>query len=196
VSSVSLIAAKPDGETVYSSDVANPPPAGGPAVAAGASVSFDAPAGRLVLRMTVNGADGQLDSDDRELVVPDLTAAEVRVATPRVFVARTARDFQTLSKDQNATPVALREFRRTDRLVIRTEAYAPGDAAVTMTSRLLNRQGQKMVDIPVTAPAAGEPSLIDLPLASFAQGEYLLEITAASDGQASATELVAFRVGG
>jgi VWFA-related protein len=195
--SVSLIAAKPDGETVYSSDVANPAPAGGPAAAAGAAVSFDAPPGRLVLRMTVNGADGQLDSDDRELVVPDLTAAEMRVATPRIFVARTARDFQTISKDPNATPVALREFRRTDRLVIRTTAYAPGDAPVTMTSRLLNRQGQKMVDIPVTAPgAAGQPHLIDLPLASLAQGEYLLEIAATSDGQAPAIELVAFRVGG
>jgi VWFA-related protein len=195
--SVALIAAKPDGETVFSSDVANQAAAGGAAGPAGASVSFDAPPGRLVLRMTVNGTDGQLDSDDRELVVPDLTAAEVRVSTPRVFVARTVRDFQTISKDQNATPVASREFRRTDRLVIRTDAYGPGNAPVTMTSRLLNRQGQKMVDIPVTAPGApGQPYVIDLPLASLAQGEYLLEIAAASEGQASATELVAFRVGG
>jgi hypothetical protein len=195
--SVSLIAAKPDGETVFSGDVGNPAAAGGPAGPGTASVTFDVPPGRLVLRMTVNGAEGQLDTDDRELVVPDLTAAEVTVATPRVFVARTARDFQALSKDPNATPVALREFRRTDRLVIRTDAYAPGNAPVTMTSRLLNRQGQKMVDLPVTAPSApGQSFVIDLPLASLAQGEYLLEIVAASEGQAPATELIAFRLGG
>jgi VWFA-related protein len=196
--SVSLIVARPDGETVFSGDVATPAPAGGPAIGpAGASVSFEAAPGRLVLRMSVNGADGQLDSDDRELVVPDLTAAELTVATPRVFVARTARDFQAISKDPNPTPVAAREFRRTDRLVIRAEAYAPAAAPVTMAARLLNRQGQKMVDLPVRAPAApGQSHLIDLPLASLAQGEYLLEIEAASEGQTPATELVAFRVSG
>jgi VWFA-related protein len=196
--SVSLIAAKPDGETVFSGDVANPPAAGGPAIGpAGASVSFEAPPGRLVLRLGVNGADGPLDNDDRELVVPDLTASELTLATPRVFVARTARDFQTISKDPGATPTASREFRRTDRLVVRTDAYAPGNAPITMTSRLLNRQGQKMVDVPVTASAAaGQAHVIDLPLASLAQGEYLLEITAASEGQTPATELIPFRLGG
>jgi hypothetical protein len=55
-----------------------------------------------------------------------------------------------------------------------------------------------MVDLPVTtaAAAADKSSVIDLPLASLAQGEYLLEIVAATDGQKPATELIAFRVAG
>jgi hypothetical protein len=66
-----------------------------------------------------------------------------------------------------------------------------------MTSKLLNKQGNKMVDLPVTASAGGEKGyVIDLPLASLAQGEYLLDVTAAAEGQRPATELIAFRVGG
>ena len=96
-----------------------------------------------------------------------------------------------------AMPTASRDFRRTDRLVIKTDGYTPGNGAVTMTSRLLNKQGQKMVDLPVTAPAASDKSsVIDLPLASLAQGEYLLEIVATTESQKPAAELIAFRVGG
>ena len=66
-----------------------------------------------------------------------------------------------------------------------------------MTSRLLNKQGQKMADLPVTAPAAaGKSYVIDLPLASLAPGEYLLELRRDAEGQPPATELIAFRVGG
>jgi hypothetical protein len=52
-----------------------------------------------------------------------------------------------------------------------------------------------MIDVPVTAPAeAGQSYSIDLPLANLAAAQYLLEITAASEGQKK-SELVAFRVG-
>ncbi len=36
---------------------------------------------------------------------------------------------------------------------------------------------------------------IDLPLASFAAGQYLLELTGNAEGQKPVTELVAFRLG-
>ena len=49
--------------------------------------------------------------------------------------------------------------------------------------------------MPVAAPPAGADSTqIDLPLSNMAAGEYLLEVSAAADGQPPATELVAFRV--
>jgi VWFA-related protein len=205
--SVSLIAASPDGETYYRGSVPEdgaPSAAGGttagaaaPSATQGASVSFEAPPGRLQLRLSVNGAGGQIDSDDREVVVPDMTSTDLAFGTPRVYVARTARDFQAISKDPKAQPTASRDFRRTERLVIRTDAYGPGNAVVTVTARLLNKQGQKMADLPVTAPAEpGLSNVIDLPLASLAQGEYLLELSAASEGQKPAMELIAFRVGG
>ena len=78
-----------------------------------------------------------------------------------------------------------------------TQEHCDTRAALAVTSKLLNKQGQKMVDLPVTAPTeAGQGYLIDLPLASLAQGEYLLEISAAAEAQKPATELIAFRVGG
>ena len=202
--SVNIIAASPDGETIFRGTAPDRPPeaAGGPpqptaTSPAPASVSFEAPPGRLTLRLSINGSAGQLDSDDREVVVPDLTATELAMATPRLFVARTVRDYQAITKGEVLAPTASRDFRRTERLVVKTDAYAPGNATVTLTSKLLNKQGQKMVDLPVTAPAeAGKAYLIDLPLASLAQGEYLLEISAAAEGQKPATELIAFRVGG
>jgi VWFA-related protein len=197
---VSLIAASPEGEVYFRGDVSEEPAASDSPAAAGrqgSAVSFSAPPGRLQLRFAVMGDNGPIDSDDRELVVPDLTGPELMLGTPRVYVARTPRDFQAIRRDQGMAPTATREFRRTDRLVVRTEVYAPGDAALALTSKLLNRQGQPMVDVPVTAPsAAGGPFLIDLPLASLAPGEYLLEIAAASGDLQPATELIAFRLGG
>jgi hypothetical protein len=66
---------------------------------------------------------------------------------------------------------------------------------MSVTARMLNRQGDKLVDIPVNA-TAGQPHLIDLPLAAFAPGEYLLELSGTVEGQPAVTELIAFRVEG
>jgi VWFA-related protein len=190
--SVSLTAASPDGETFFRGEVAEAPAAVG---GVPRQASFDVPPGRLQLRMGINGANGPLDMDDHEVMVPDLTATEVRFATPQLFIARTARDFQMIRKGEGVAPTASREFRRTERLVAKVDSYAAGDSAVTVTARLLNRQGAKLVDVPVTS-AAGQPHLIDLPLSAFAPGEYLLEVSGAVAGQEPATELIAFRVEG
>jgi hypothetical protein len=112
-----------------------------------------------------------------------------------VFVARTARDFQVIRKDPAAVPTASREFRRTDRLVVRAEAYAPGNQTATFVARLLNKQGVKLADVPVTSNA-GEAPLIDLSLAALAPSEYILELSAAAEGQQPLKELIAFRVEG
>ena len=197
VTSVSLIAAAPDGETYYRGPVPEgEPPAGntGPS-----SVSFEVPPGKLQLRLAIAaGANGAtIDNDDREVLVPDLTVHEVVWTTPRVHVARTGREYQTLVKDPAASPTPSREFRRTDRLIVRATPVAPSGVTLNVTSRLLNKQGQKMVDLPVTAAAAaGDPYVIDLPLSSLAPGEYLLELSVAGQDQKPKTELIAFRVEG
>ena len=193
--SVSLIAASPDGETYFRGDVPNGPNGGDAAAPPVRQTVFEVPPGRLQLRMSVNGASGAIDTDDREVTVPDMTAAELSMATPKVYVARTARDFQLIRKDPAAVPTASRDFRRTDRLVVRLEAYAPGNGTATITARLLNKQGAKLADVPVVA-TPGEPNLIDLSLAALAPSEYLLELAATSEGQAPVKELIAFRVEG
>jgi len=156
---------------------------------------FEVPPGRLQLRMSVNGTNGSIDSDDREVIVPDMTSTEVIIPTPRVHVARSARDFQVIRNDPNAVPTPLREFRRTDRLVVRVNAYGPGTSPITLSAKLLNRQGVRLADVPVT-PNPGQPSLIDLPLSSLAPSEYLLELSATVEGHQPVKELIAFRVEG
>jgi VWFA-related protein len=190
---VSLMVTNSAGDIVYRGKVPNDLGAPG----SGASISFDTKPGKLDFRITVEGdGTGTLDSENRELTVPDLTVPEVMVTTPRVWFGRTAREFQTLVADANAKPTATREFRRTDRLLIRFDAMAPATSPVTVSARMLNQQGGKMADIPTQAPAAsGDPYAIDLPLANFAAGQYLLEISATAEGHQTATELVAFRIG-
>jgi hypothetical protein len=89
----------------------------------------------------------------------------------------------------------LREFRRTDRVIVRFEASAIGTALPEVTVRLLNRTGQPMSALPVSPPPPGGGPYyqVDLPLASVAAGDYLVEITAKTS-EGSVVELVAVRV--
>jgi hypothetical protein len=136
-----------------------------------------------------------LDTEMRDLTIPDLTGPSALLGTPTVFRARTLRDYQQLKTDPKPVPVATREFSRTDRVLIRVPAYGPGDAS-KLVVKLLNRAGQPMSDVPSTgAPTTGEQQ-IDLPLAGLAPGEYVLQIKATADGGEAKEELVAFRVSG
>ncbi len=172
----------------------------GPAPAAAAGmrkpqvVTFEVPPGRVQMKVTVEDASSMtIDSDARELTIPDLAAPDVGLSTPAVYRARTGPEAQALAKDTNAVPTIAREFRRTERLVIRSTAYGPGTDVPTVTARLLNRAGDAMQDLPVPIPPASGLVQLDLPLASLAPGEYLIELKAkGSAGEAK--QLVAFRV--
>ncbi len=87
-----------------------------------------------------------------------------------------------------------REFSRTERLLIRFDAYAAGSEQVQPTAVMLNRAGSRMADVPVTAAQAGGTHQINLSLAAIPAGEYLIEITVKS-ASGEAQELVPFRVG-
>jgi VWFA-related protein len=191
---VSLVATSPSGEEFFSGPV-------GTSVAdspRGAAVSFNVKPGKLRLKVAVEGDSPiALDNEDREITVPDLTTVDLRLATPRVFVARNGREYQVLKAETAPVPTALREFRRTDRLLVRFNAFGKPAGPLALSARLLNRQGQKMSDLPVAAPPSdADTNQVDLPLSSLAAGEYLLEVSAAAEGQDAATELVAFRVTG
>jgi VWFA-related protein len=161
---------------------------------AGGRVSFDVEPGRVELRLSVEGRGSDvIDSEIKGLLVPDLTAPQVMLATPQVLRARSALEFRTISSDPNAIPTPTREFRRTDRLLIRFDAYAPGTSQATVTARLLNRAGERMSDLPVKPGAAPGGHVLDLPLAGLAAGEYLIELKATGEG-GEARQLVAIRV--
>ena len=186
---VSVIAADAKGDLVYRGRV----PEAAPAAAAPGpqQLTFEMSPGQLELRMSVEAAagGGVLDSEIRTIAVPDLTAPDAAISTPRVHRARTARDFQAIAADPAAVPAVVREFSRTERLLIRFEVY--GNTAATAV--LMNRNGQKMADIPVTASGAGGAHQIDLSLAPIAAGEYLVEITA-KGATSEAKELIPLRV--
>ena len=81
--------------------------------------------------------------------------------------------------------------RRTERLVVRTQAYGPGTEVPTVTARLLNRIGTPMQDVPVKM--VGGVAQVEMPLSGIAPGEYLLDLRAAGQG-GEAKQLVAFKV--
>ena len=62
--------------------------------------------------------------------------------------ARNAREFRTLEAEA-AVPVASREFSRTERLLIRFQAYGPGGADPVVSAKLLGRMGNAMRELPV-----------------------------------------------
>src|SRR5438876_4259144 len=160
-------------------------------------VIFEAQPGKVQLRVSVEGASAQvLDSETREIAVPDLTAPQTSLGTPEVFRARTVREYQQMKADADAVPCAAREFSRTDRIVIRVPAYGPGSSIPTIAAKLLNRAGQPMADLQVSAASSSKfDQQIELPLAGLAPGEYVVEITATGQG-GEAKELVGFRVTG
>ena len=115
------------------------------------------------------------------------------MTTPVVLRARTVKEFRDLSVDAKAIPTPGREFRRTDRLILRFDVSSPGGVTPEVTARLLNRAGQPMNDLPLAASSTGSGFQLDLPLAGMAAAEYIIEVSAkAESGQAR--QLVAFKV--
>ena len=193
---VALLAATASGELVFRGAAPEQSATPAPGTVNGPQrLTFESPPGKLELRLTVQDAgNGTLDQETKTIDVPDLTAPVAAITTPRVLRARTVREFQTLAADAAATPTVGREFSRTERLLIRFDAYAAGSEQVQPTAILLNRAGTKMADVPVAAAQAGGTHQINLSLASIPAGEYLVEI-AVSSASGEAKELVPFRVG-
>ncbi|HEY3382374.1 MAG TPA: VWA domain-containing protein [Vicinamibacterales bacterium] len=166
-----------------------------PAVRGPARATFDADPGPLQIRYAVHGPKGEtVDTDVREFKVPDLTTPQIALSTPSVLRAGNALEYRALVANPDSVPTAGREFRRTERLLIRFDAFAPGNETPVVTARVLNRVGNGMADLLVKAPeAAGKPYQVDLPLAGFAAGEYLVEVKA-KGVEGEAKELVPLRI--
>lgn len=196
VGRVQLTAAAPAGEQYFQGPMGAEIAADAPATARRGSITFEAPPGKVSLRMSIEGKPGDvLDTDDRTIEVPDFTEPKPRLTTPRVYVARTPREFQALKADGTASPTASREFRRTERLLLRLAGVAPGGTGtLAYTARLLNRQGDRMSDL--TVATAPDGAMLDIPLAGLPAGEFLIEVAAKGAEGDETKELVAFRMVG
>ena len=148
----------------------------------------------MQLRMQVENQQASvIDTNTHEYKVPDLTAPQVQLSTPEVLRARTLKEYKDLDANPGAVPTANREFRRTDRLIIRVDAYGPGGGSPEVTARLLDRAGEAMNDIAVGPGKTTGGHQIDLPLASLAAAEYVIEISAKGES-GSDKQMIAFRI--
>jgi hypothetical protein len=90
-------------------------------------VEFEADPGTLQLSLAIEGKGGEvLDRDRDEIEIPDFTGPDVVLGTPSFVRARNALELRQIVDDFTVVPIAGREFRRTDHLLVRVDAHAPG----------------------------------------------------------------------
>jgi VWFA-related protein len=168
-----------NGESIYEGRLDDP------------SVSFPAAAGEIVITATARNADGDiLDREQRILEIPENEAAPLALSTPFVLRARTPNELRALDAGTGSA-AATREFVRTDRLRVRIAPFGAAAKNAILKAVLLGARGVRLVELPMrTAHGYHE---VDLPLASVAQGEFLIRLEALSD-EHKAEALVAFRV--
>ncbi|MSO55489.1 MAG: VWA domain-containing protein [Acidobacteria bacterium] len=155
-------------------------------------VEFEVPPGPVDLDISIqDAASDVLDRETRRIIVPSLGLG-LTLSTPEVFRGRTLPEWQKMSTDPVAMPAIEREFRRTDRLLVRVGAQS-ASGVPAITARMLNRDGVEMSTLPVTPAGFGNLSHIDVPLAALPVGDFLIAITA-TDGAEQTAVLVAIRV--
>ena len=159
-----------------------------------ARVEFEAEPGTLQLSLAVEDEAGEvIDRDRREIEIPDFTGTDLVLSTPSFLRARNHLEWQAILDDWDAAPTASREFRRTERVLIRFEAYAPGTERPDVRARLLNRGGELVHPLDVQPADEGRPYQVDLRPVHLPPGDYVVEL-AASSPTGDATRLIAFRL--
>ena len=144
---------------------------------------FDAPAGTIELNMTIFGGRGEkLDVDMRNVDVPAVSNAAPVLMPPMLVGTWSAKEFNAVSTDPNASPDPSREFSRMQRLMIRVPAYAGGQP-IPVRGRLLNRTGQPMRAIDAMPGVPTGITQFDLPLAPLSPGDYYLLFSATHAGK-------------
>jgi hypothetical protein len=187
---VVITAATTDGTVLFDGPVG---PTGDPASpGVPTHASFEAPLGPVRVDMKILDAKGVvLDTDNRDLTVPAPRASGPTIYAPAVLRARSAREFRELAADPNAAPVPTRDFRRTDRLLIRVPAIDASGTPAAVSATLLNRWRQPMRAVDPMAGQSAPSTQFDLPLAGLAPGEYTLRLTVGA-----VSEHLTFRVQG
>ena len=157
-------------------------------------VEFEVDPGTLQISMAIEAENGEvLDRDRGEIEIPDFTSIDVVLSTPAFMRARNNMEWQNLVEDWDAIPTANREFRRTDRLLLRFEPYAPGTEVPDVKVWLLNRDGDSIHPLDVRPGEDGHPYQVDIAPAHLPPGEYVIELVATTP-TSETTQLVAFKL--
>jgi VWFA-related protein len=154
--------------------------------------SYQLKPGPLALRVTVRSDGGSvLDRWTQSLVVPDYTAASLKLGTPRVFRTRTLAETRSFEADPHPTPSASRRFRRTDRLVIDVP-YEAASGQPEIKAHLTNRDGKVLAPLTLAKGPDGV-ARVAMPLASLAPSTYTVRVEVTS-GADRGVQVVAFTV--
>ena len=178
------------GDLLYRGKVTRDPQA----LVASGRVTFASKPGAVRLRLSAETASGTLiDSEEREILVPDYTRVGPTVTPPEVFRAQNARELQVLRQSATALPTTAREFARTEQLLLRFHAYGPGGTPPAITIRLLNSLGDPMSTFP--APERKADGTYDVPfsLGGLVTGTYMIEIESATSDLKSRV-LIGFKI--
>ena len=194
-STIVVTASAADGTTLFDGPVAPVGAAARPEVPDRAA--FDAPIGAVRIDIKILDAKGVvIDTDARDVTVPSPRKEGPTIYPAALLRTRSGREFRQVLDDPHAAPAATRDFRRTDRLLIRVPAIDAAGAPAPVSAVLLNRLRQPMRDLPATEAAPpGAVSEFDLPLAPLAPGEYTIRLTVPGP-TATYSEHITFRVRG
>jgi hypothetical protein len=193
VDRLTLTATSIQGDVLFRGQVPRDPQATAPS----GRVDFDAPPGSVRLQITGENAAGlRVDSDEKSVDIPDFTKVATVITTPVVYRGRTVRDIQQFRSAASPLPTVLREFSRAERLLIRFQAYAPGNASPTISMRLLNSLGKSMAAFPAPGQLPDGTFETEVGLGPLAPGDYVIEINAEAAGADKAQTLLPFRITG
>ena len=107
---------------------------------------------------------------------PAEPSAALSAPRARLWVVRRPAELRAVMADDPPEPTVLREFVRTDRLIVRVGLDGAEASTATVTAALVDRRGKRLVELPLAPDTAGWR--VDLPLASIARGDYVLALEA------------------
>ena len=121
----------------------------------------------------------RLDSDDASYEVPDFTVAAAHRSRRRSSsAAGRPRDRRPFAPVGDAVPTATRQFSRTERLLLRFDAYGPAGTTPDVTLRAAEPDGRRR-SRPCRRPRArARPSRSSSGSSPLPPGDYLVEIAA------------------
>jgi VWFA-related protein len=140
---------------------------------------FEVAPGPFSMKYSARDADAStLDAWSQSLAAPDWSASPLAISTPRFFLAQSIQELRAIRAAADPPPSALRQFRRSDRVLVAVECYTsrPGDAP-RVQAHVLTRDGKELTELPVPDQEGGSVTF-ELPVGSLGQGTYILRIRA------------------
>jgi len=143
------------------------------------AAAFEVAPGPFSMKYTAQAEDrSTMDTWSQSLMAPDWSAAPLTMSTPRFFLAQSISELRAVRASTDPPPTALRQFRRSDRVLVAVDCYTlrPGDVPAVQ-AHVLTREGKELAELPVPAVEGGSV-LFELPVGSLGQGTYILRLRA------------------